>query len=101
MKPFLKEGGGLLSCQAVDHPYLVVHSAAATAAAAAAADAEGVTLKAFTSSGMCGLCHDPLEQPTIANCGHTFCRVCFLHLTRPGSMHLDHLHLPARPVLQL
>ena len=90
---------GVPSCQAVDHPYLVVHSAAATAAAAAAADAEGSTLNASASSGMCGLCHDPLEQPTVANCGHTFCRVC--DLTRSVGQHPDHLHLPAFPVLQL
>lgn len=63
-------------CQAVDHPYLVVHSAAATAAAAAAADAEDLKSNALASSGMCGLCHDPLEQPVLGSCGHAFCRVC-------------------------
>ena len=63
------------SCQAVDHPYLVVHSAAATAAGAAAADVEDSKAGDLTRSGMCGLCHDPLEQPMVASCGHVFCRV--------------------------
>lgn len=26
--------------------------------------------------GMCGICHDPLEDGIAAACGHSFCRVC-------------------------
>ena len=68
----------------MDHPYLVVYSTsganaaaaqralAATASASdAPADAEGNVL----NWGMCGVCHDPLEQPVVAGCGHAFCRV--------------------------
>ena len=50
--------------QAVDHPYLVVHSASG-AAAAAAASAEAAAKandENDLNGGMCGVCHDPLEQ---------------------------------------
>ena len=61
--------------QAVDHPYLVVHSATAPGAAEAAkklqeAEAEG------RLEGLCGVCHDPLEDPVVSNCQHPFCRAC-------------------------
>ena len=67
----------------MDHPYLVVHSAtgtnaaaaAASASAAAAAAADGDAEGADLAGGMCGVCHDPLEQPVVAACGHAFCRV--------------------------
>jgi DNA repair protein RAD16 len=63
----------------VDHPYLVVHSATgnreAAAATAAAAAAQGDDL---VNGGLCGICHDPLEQPVMAGCGHAFCRVCLV-----------------------
>ncbi len=52
--------------QAVDHPYLVVHSASgATAAAAASAKAAAKAAddESDLNGGMCGVCHDPLEQP--------------------------------------
>lgn len=26
--------------------------------------------------GICGICHDPLEDGIGADCGHAFCRVC-------------------------
>ncbi|BDA51349.1 probable ATP-dependent helicase rhp16 [Coccomyxa sp. Obi] len=67
--------------QAVDHPYLVVHSASG-AAAAQAASAKAAAAKSAAdddgdlNGGMCGVCHDPLEQPVVAACGHAFCRVC-------------------------
>lgn len=61
--------------QAVNHPYLVVYSAsggrndnAPGGAAALAASAPVL--------GVCGVCHDPLEDGIAAACGHTFCRVC-------------------------
>lgn len=91
--------------QAVDHPYLVVHSASAAAdatdAALAAADAAAIggsaahvaaaratlALPAGVShgaaaggscadDGSCGLCHDPREDGVAAACGHAFCRTC-------------------------
>jgi hypothetical protein len=92
--------------QAVDHPYLVVHSntastaaadaaedaaAAATAAAADAADAADVDAVGTSQQqqqqvqgrglscaddGSCGLCHDPREDEVAAACGHSFCRSC-------------------------
>lgn len=56
----------LYMMQAVDHPYLVVHSASgATAAAAASAKAAAKAAddESDLNGGMCGVCHDPLEQP--------------------------------------
>ncbi len=69
-------GGG----QAVDHPYRGVHSASSAAAAAAAAalpagEGVGAPEEEAAATGMCGVCHDPLEQPVLAACGHAFCRV--------------------------
>lgn len=60
-----------LPLQAVNHPYLVVHSANApsTAAASSSAAASG-------AEGTCNLCHDPLEDGLAAGCGHAFCRAC-------------------------
>jgi hypothetical protein len=26
--------------------------------------------------GICGICHDPLEDGITAECGHAFCRIC-------------------------
>lgn len=81
--------------QAVNHPYLVVYSAsggrnanadnaaaaAATAAAALAGDAITTPVKSRGGGGggalgVCGICHDPLEDGIGAACGHAFCRVC-------------------------
>ena len=70
--------------QAVDHPYLVVcsmsgaNAAAARRALAATASASEVPAGAeedVLNGGMCGVCHDPLEQPVVAGCGHAFCWV--------------------------
>ena len=59
----------------MDHPYLVVHSATASAAIEATkklqqAEGEG------RLEGLCGVCHDPLEDPVVSACRHTFCRAC-------------------------
>lgn len=68
--------------QAVDHPYLVVHSATGAnarenfAAAASSSAPAAAAADADVNMGMCGICHDPLEQPVLAGCGHAFCRVC-------------------------
>lgn len=63
--------------QAVDHPYLVVHSASAPGAAEAAKklqeeEAEGLL------QGTCGVCHDNLEDPVMSACQHVFCRACMM-----------------------
>lgn len=66
----------------MDHPYLVVHSASGAAAVAAASAKAAAAAKSAAddegdlNGGMCGVCHDPLEQPVVAACGHAFCRVC-------------------------
>ena len=71
--------------QAVDHPYLVVYSTSganaaaaqrALAATAAGAEAPAAAEEDALAGGMCHVCHDPLEQPVVAACGHAFCRVC-------------------------
>ena len=63
--------------QAVDHPYLVVHSASAPGAAEAQTklqeeEAEGLL------QGTCGVCHDHLEDPVVSACQHVFCRACMM-----------------------
>lgn len=63
--------------QAVDHPYLVVHSASAPGAAEAQKklqeeEAEGLL------QGTCGVCHDHLEDPVMSSCDHVFCRACMM-----------------------
>ena len=77
--------------QAVDHPYLVVYSTSganaaaaqrALAATASASEAPAGAEEGVLNGGMCGVCHDPLEQPVVAGCGHAFCRVC-LHASLP------------------
>ena len=82
----------------MDHPYLVVHSATANPAAAAAAqqqqqqeEEDAATAAAASAAaagvvgcggcacdddGLCGLCHDPVEDVVVAGCGHGFCRPC-------------------------
>ena len=76
--------------QAVDHPYLVIYSDTQTAAkadadnfltnassdAGPAASGGGVIIK--TEKGACDLCHEPWEEPVVAECGHTFCRSCIV-----------------------
>eukprot|EP00891_Asterochloris_glomerata_P007270 jgi/Astpho2/7270/e_gw1.00113.3.1_t len=59
--------------QAVDHPYLVVHSATGTGAGAEAAAA---VVKPASETGLCGVCKDPVEDAVTTGCQHTFCRVC-------------------------
>ena len=54
--------------QAVNHPYLVVHSSTAPGSA------EGAP--AGQQEANCNICHDPLEDGVAAACGHAFCRAC-------------------------
>lgn len=47
--------------QAVDHPYLVVYSATA----AAAAREKPPSFDPKTTEEVCGICHDPAEDPVV------------------------------------
>lgn len=71
--------------QAVCHPYLVVHSATAPVAQLAeggsgyGGEADRGTASSAAGGeggGVCGICHDPLEDPVVASCSHAFCRLC-------------------------
>lgn len=91
--------------QAVDHPYLVIHSQSQSNRPPAHAfyDPELVVeksdsrMKTKSSPGtianvlspsesvddlniQCSLCHEPPEDPTEATCGHCFCRSCIEEL---------------------
>src|SRR5947209_1531828 len=65
--------GSVLFVQAVDHPYLVVHSSTATNAAKLGS---GDGVRPQENEGMCCCCHDPVEDPVQSACGHLFCRAC-------------------------
>ena len=62
--------------QAVNHPYLVVYSASGGRNDNAPGGAAPPGAAAPPVLGVCGVCHDPLEDGIAAACGHTFCRVC-------------------------
>ncbi|CAG9463875.1 unnamed protein product [Pedinophyceae sp. YPF-701] len=74
--------------QSVCHPYLVIHSASRALAAPAGDDTTltgtpatssgtpGAADSAAEEAGMCSICHDPIEDPVTAECGHSFCRLC-------------------------
>ncbi|CAL5406290.1 unnamed protein product [Camellia sinensis] len=57
--------------QAVDHPYLVVYSSTAAARSGTVADGVG-------GEQICGLCHDPAEDPVVTSCAHIFCKSCLI-----------------------
>lgn len=57
--------------QAVDHPYLVVYS---QSAASRNAD---MTNNA-TVEKVCGICHEPVEDPVVTSCEHVFCKACLI-----------------------
>ncbi|DBA87235.1 hypothetical protein WJX77_012520 [Trebouxia sp. C0004] len=63
--------------QAVDHPYLVVHSATAPGAAEAQKKLQEEEAQGLLQ-GICGVCHDPLEDPVVSVCQHAFCRACMM-----------------------
>ncbi|BFI40676.1 DNA repair protein RAD16 [Marchantia polymorpha subsp. ruderalis] len=54
--------------QAVNHPYLVVYSAASSAAAP--------QFDGRVQDPMCGICYDPAEDLVSTGCQHHFCRIC-------------------------
>ncbi|KAA8524696.1 hypothetical protein F0562_011119 [Nyssa sinensis] len=57
--------------QAVDHPYLVVYSSSAVGRT-------GSMVDAGNSEQVCGLCHDPVEDPAVTACAHVFCKSCLI-----------------------
>ncbi|XP_057954721.1 DNA repair protein RAD16 [Malania oleifera] len=57
--------------QAVDHPYLVVYSRSAALRNGSMADTNN-------SEKVCGICHDPAEDPVVASCSHVFCKGCLI-----------------------
>ena len=61
--------------QAVDHPYLVVHSATAPGAGEATRKLQEEEAQGLLQ-GICGICKDHLEDPVVSSCRHTFCRAC-------------------------
>ena len=58
--------------QAVNHPYLVVHSTSASGLP----EEDGLINRVAQHSGACAVCHDPLEDGVAAKCGDCFCRAC-------------------------
>lgn len=67
--------------QAVDHPYLVLHSnrgaeAAAEAALTSGLDAAEVEDAINGSAVICGLCFEDASLPVESGCGHFYCRAC-------------------------
>ncbi|KAK9828076.1 hypothetical protein WJX81_000538 [Elliptochloris bilobata] len=70
--------------QAVDHPYLVVHSTTGAnggVGAGSATDANKALGTGGGDRGVCAICHDPVEDAVGAACGHTFCRACTVEYT--------------------
>ena len=61
----------------MDHPYLVVHSATAPGAAEAQKKLQEEEAQVLLQ-GICGVCHDPLEDPVVSVCQHAFCRACMM-----------------------
>ena len=59
----------------MDHPYLVVHSATAPGAAEATKKLQEEEAQGLLQ-GICGVCHDPLEDPVVSSCKHAFCKAC-------------------------
>uniref|UniRef100_A0A5B7BR46 Putative DNA repair protein RAD16 n=1 Tax=Davidia involucrata TaxID=16924 RepID=A0A5B7BR46_DAVIN len=57
--------------QAVDHPYLVVYSSTAVART-------GSMVDTGNDEQVCGLCHDPVEDPVVTSCAHVFCKSCLI-----------------------
>uniref|UniRef100_A0A7S3B1C8 Uncharacterized protein n=1 Tax=Haptolina ericina TaxID=156174 RepID=A0A7S3B1C8_9EUKA len=54
--------------QAINHPYLVLHSKREIAARADA--------PVTTGGAVCGLCFEDADDAVLSACGHTFCRGC-------------------------
>jgi hypothetical protein len=66
--------------QAVDHPYLVIHSdtrdpkpATETLPATRSTD---VDLVDGVDDEICGICRESCEDAVVVSCGHKFCKLC-------------------------
>ncbi|XP_021856387.1 DNA repair protein RAD16 isoform X1 [Spinacia oleracea] len=64
--------------QAVDHPYLVIYSRANCLRNENVAEDDN-------GEQICGICHDPAEDPTVTSCGHHFCRICLIDFSSSAS----------------
>jgi len=68
--------------QAINHPYLVLHSQRGQEAAdgSNSSSAPGVVGSSSTAGleggGVCGLCYEDAVDPVVTGCGHAFCRQC-------------------------
>ncbi|KAK4776902.1 hypothetical protein SAY86_005590 [Trapa natans] len=61
--------------QAVDHPYLVVYSVAAVQRNENNGGGEN-------ADHVCGICHDPVEDPVVTSCMHSFCKACLIDFSK-------------------
>ncbi|XVE91327.1 hypothetical protein REPUB_Repub01dG0000500 [Reevesia pubescens] len=59
--------------QAVDHPYLVVYSSTAAQRAGSIVNSDK-----NNDEQVCGICHDPAEDPVVTSCAHVFCKACLI-----------------------
>ncbi|EOY02217.1 PREDICTED: DNA repair protein RAD16 isoform X1 [Theobroma cacao] len=59
--------------QAVDHPYLVVYSSTASQRAGSIVNSDK-----NNDEQVCGICHDPTEEPVVTACAHVFCKACLI-----------------------
>jgi DNA repair protein RAD16 len=62
--------------QAVDHPYLVIHSNVQTGLTHSSSADTSAENGAERLAIRCGLCDELAEDPVQASCGHQFCREC-------------------------
>ena len=76
--------------QAVDHPYLIVHSKKNHAETVAKAAATGAPLVA-NGSVDCELCSEPPTDRVVASCcGAAFCRMCVMDYMSPALENANH-----------
>lgn len=69
--------------QAVDHPYLVIHSATRNNSYSTTDISSRNNLISNDTEDNyfipeCGLCNDPVEDPVKSDCGHIFCKSCII-----------------------
>lgn len=65
--------------QAVNHPYLVVYSKTNAISCGSIADSDN------NNKQVCGICHEPAEEPVVTSCEHTFCKACIIDHTNDFS----------------
>ncbi|KAA0034825.1 hypothetical protein IC582_025632 [Cucumis melo] len=58
--------------QAVNHPYLVVYSKTKAINSGNIDDSDS------NNKQVCGLCHEPAEEPVDTSCKHAFCKACII-----------------------